>query len=165
MLTVEVILSGRQPNRASRTSIDSFSTSRMLQDAIDLADIELCRRLIDEGASLSIGFDGCGCSPLLHLLLQSPLGKDKIEMVEFLVLQGASIEGVAGHRWPVSWYTVFHFAADFGYTTLLQILLDKHPFALFELETLIHPLHLAVFFGHYECVQLIVRGYQRNGRK
>lgn len=166
MLTVEVILSGRQPNPASRTGIDSFSTSRMLQDAIDLADIELCRRLIDEGASLSIGFDGCGCSPLLYLLLQSPLGKDKIEIAEFLVLQGASIEGVAGHRWPANWYTVFHFAAEFGYTRLLQILLDKYPSSLFELEIIIHPLHIAVLSRHYECVQLIVHHCRReHGKK
>ncbi|KAL8751136.1 MAG: hypothetical protein Q9199_006624 [Rusavskia elegans] len=161
MLTVEVILSGRQPNPASRTSIDSFSTSRMLQDAIDLADIELCKRLIDEGASLSIGFDGCGCSPLLYLLHQSPLGKDKIEMAEFLATRDASIEGVVCQRWSHRGSTVFHYAADFAYTKLLQVLLDKHLSSFFELDTLIHPLHLAVLKGHYECAQLIIHYCQR----
>lgn len=134
----------------------------MLRVAIETVDIELCKRLAYYGTSLSTFFDECdGCTPLLYLLVQSPLHKDQIEMAEFLVLQGASIEGAAGHRWSENWYTVWHFVAEFGYTRLLQILLDRFPSLLFELETIIHPLHLAVLKGKYQCVQLFVHHCRR----
>ena len=134
----------------------------MLQVAIERADIELCKRLVCEGTSLSTCFDECdGCTPLLYLLMESPLCKHRLEMAEFLVLQGASIEGAAGHMWSENWYTVWHFVAEFGYTRLLQILLDRYPSSLFELETIIHPLHLAVFKRKYQCVQLFVHHCRR----
>ena len=129
----------------------------MLRVAIETVDIELCTRLAYGGTSLGTGLDGCdGCTPLLYLLSQSPLRNDQIEMAEFLILQGASIEGSAGHRLSENWFTVWHFITHFGYTRLLQILLDKYPSSLFELKTIIHPLHLAVLKGNYQCVQLIL---------
>ncbi len=137
----------------------------MLRVAIETVDIELCKRLACEGMSLSTRFDECdGCTPLLYLLSQSPLRHDQIEMAEFLILQGASIEGAAGHRWSENWYTVWHFITHCGYTRLLQILLDKYPSSLFELKTIIHPLHLAVLKGNYQCVQLILHHCQTQPR-
>lgn len=152
---------GKQSPTAPRSVRDSQRASAMLQVAIEKVDIELCKRLAYEGTSLSTCFDECdGCTPLLYLLQQSPFRNDQIEMTEFLILQGASIEGAAGHRWSRDWYTVWHFITEFGYTRLLQILLHKYPSSLFELETIIHPLHLAVLNGNYQCVQLILHHCQ-----
>ena len=137
----------------------------MLRVAIERVDIELCKRLACEGTSLSTCFDGCdGCTPLLYHLLQSPFRKHQIEMAEFLILQGASIEGAAGHMWSENWYTVWHFVAEFGYAQLLQLLLDRYPSSLFELKTKIHPLHLAVLKGKYQCVKLILHHFQNQPR-
>ena len=137
----------------------------MLRVAIETVDIKLCTRLAFEGTSLSTRFDECdGCTPLLYLLSQSPLRNDQIEMAEFLILQGASIEGAAGYRWFENWFTVWHFITYFGYARLLQILLDRYPSSLFELKTIIHPLHLAVLKGNYQCVQLILHHCQTQPR-
>ena len=132
----------------------------MLRVAIRRVDIELCKQLANEGTSLSTCFDN-GCTPLLYLLVQSPLRKDQVDMAEFLVLSGASIEGAAGHRWSKGWYTVWHFVAEFGYARLLQILLNRYPSSLFKLETIIHPLHLGVLKRKYQCVQLFVHHCRR----
>lgn len=143
----------------------------MLKVAIDMGDLEFCQRLIDEETCLSTGFDECdGCRPLLYLLYQSPLDEDRIKMAELMALSGASIKGTTcaklleennGYRD----YTVLHYAALFAYPGLLRNLLEKNSSSIFQLQTSIHPLHLAVFSAHLECVQLILDNYRRNDGK
>lgn len=53
-------------------------------------------------------------------------------------------------------YSVFHYAASFGYIQLLQILLAKYPKRIFELEDPLHPIHLAIAGGQRDCVLLIL---------
>lgn len=62
-------------------------------------------------------------------------------------------------------YTVFHYAARFGYLRLLGILLEKHPMRIFEVEDPVHPFHLAVLAGQYECVVLIIEHFLKIGER
>ena len=90
--------------------------SEALKVAIELADIEFCKQVIEDGAELSQGFSAChGSMPLLYALRQSPIDGVRLEIAEFLALQGASIEGSTCGLWKTIGYTVFHYAACFGY--------------------------------------------------
>lgn len=137
--------------------------SGALKLAIDLAELELCKRAVEDGASLSVGFRECqGCTPLLYALHRSPLKQAQLDIVELLVVRGASIEGTACNLCKNKGFTVLHYAATFGYLQLLQMLLNKHPMAMIELRTAVHPIHLACFWGHLGCVELMVNHHQKH---
>ena len=151
-----------------------------LKVAIDSVDIDLCKSIIEDGTDLSLGFDSCqGCSPLLYALhrIHNPQEypskslyagtidpqRPSIEIAETLVLKGASVEGSACSASRTVGYTVFHYAARFGYVQFLRILFDKHPLTVFELKCSVHPIHLAILAGHYECVELIFDHFREKG--
>ncbi|KAL8835784.1 MAG: hypothetical protein Q9170_003178 [Blastenia crenularia] len=136
--------------------------SRALKVAIDIADVALCKEIIEDGVDLSIGFaEGQGYRPLLYILRISPLKRPAVEIAEFLASRAASIEGSICDASPVRGYTVIHFAAAFNYFSLLQILLDKHPMAILELKTHVHPIHLATQHGNIDCAKLLIDHYRR----
>lgn len=137
--------------------------SRQLQVAIEVADIDLCQRLVDDGADLSMGFDVCQwCTPILYALRYSPRTGNRLQIIELLAGKEPSTKRVACDL-PGSMrgYTTLHYAAAFGHLRLLQILLDKSPMMIFELGTSVHPFHLAILEGHYDCVEMIVAHYKR----
>ncbi|KAL9025441.1 MAG: hypothetical protein Q9196_005738 [Gyalolechia fulgens] len=137
--------------------------SETLRVAIDLADTGLCQRVIKDGASLQLGFDVChGCAPLLYALGDRPLDGARLEMVELLARKGPPIRNTTCElKAKTRGFTALHYAATFGYCHLLEILLNKDPIMILELGTSVHPFHLAVLEGHYDCVELIVTHYGR----
>lgn len=55
-----------------------------------------------------------------------------------------------------------HYAAAFGYTHLLRILLEKHPAAIFEIRNTVHPIHVAAEHRRFECIELLVKYHRRH---
>lgn len=135
--------------------------------AIDRADIGRCKKLVENGASLNLGFSECpGCSrPLLYALHMSPLSRTQLDIVELLAMRGASIAGLSCGFSAPKGRSVLHYAAEFGYLELLKILLDKHPMAIFELRTTVHPIHLATWYGHSDCVECLVDYHKQHSGK
>ena len=101
---------------------------------------------------LRSGFGGCpGCTPLLY-----SLHKSRIAIAEYLVSQGASIEGDTCQGWTSRGFTAFHYAAVSGSVELLRLLLDKAPSEIYVRRDPIHPVHLAVLEDRAECVKLML---------
>ncbi|KAI4178117.1 MAG: hypothetical protein LQ348_005686, partial [Seirophora lacunosa] len=74
----------------------SRQLSKALKVAIDRADIGRCKKIVENGASLNLGFSECqGCRPLLYALQNVPRSRVRYEIVEFLAMRGASIEGLS----------------------------------------------------------------------
>ena len=144
-----------------------WQKSESLRVAIDLVDIDLCKSIIEDGTDLRLGFDSCqGCRPLLYALHKTIDSKRaSLDIVETLLLEGASIEGSACEAWETVGYTVFHYAARFGYVHFLRTLFDKYPMMIFEIECPVHPIHLAVLAGQYECVGMIMDHFIEKGEK
>ena len=120
--------------------------------AIDINDMELCKRLVENGADLKSGFKFClGCTPLLYSLV-----KDRPEIADFLVSHGASITGQTCQKWRSRGYTPLHYAACDGNLGLLECLLNRGALELIDVGSPVHPIHLAAANGHTECVEKIL---------
>lgn len=117
-----------------------------------MGDLEFCTRLVENGADLQSGFEGCmGCTPLLY-----SLQKKQYAIAEYLVSQGASTAGSTCERWPTRGFTAFHYAATLGSVELLRLLLEKAPSKIYVSHDPIHPIHLAVLEDNAECVKLML---------
>ena len=117
-----------------------------------MGDMELCKRLIEDGVDLDSGFTFClGCTPLLYSLIK---GKPKI--AEFLVSHGASITGQTCQYWSSRGYTPLHYAASRGDSSLLNCLLNRGALDLIDMRTPVHPIHLATANGHTKCVEMML---------
>lgn len=153
-------------NLDKNTASRSRQLSKALKVAIDRADIGRCKKIVENGASLNLGFSECqGCRPLLYALQNVPRSRVRYEIVEFLAMRGASIEGLSCGLSAPKGRSVLHYAAEFGYLELLHILLDKHPMAIFELRTTVHPIHLATEHGHLDCVEYLVYYHKQHSGK
>ena len=120
--------------------------------AIDIDDMELCKRLIDNEEDLDSGFTFClGCTPLLYSLI-----RNRPEMAEFLVSHGASITGQTCQKYGTWGYTPLHYAACSGHLGLLRRLLNRGALELIDMRSPVHPIHLAAANGHTECVEMIL---------
>ena len=120
--------------------------------AIDLGDMELCKRLVENGEDLESGFTFClGCTPLLYSLI-----KFRPDIAEFLVSHGASITGQTCRNWSSRGYTPLHHAAHCGYLSLLKCLLNKGALELIDIRSPVHPIHLAAANNHTKCVEMIL---------
>ena len=120
--------------------------------AIDVGDIELCKRLVENGADLESGFAFClGCTPLLYSLLSL-----QPKIAEYLARHGASITGQTCQKWASRGYTPLHYAASHGYLSLLNCLLDRGALKLIDMQSPVHPIHLAAANGHTKCVEIIL---------
>ena len=91
-----------------------------------------------------------GCSPLLY-----SLARGRHAIAEYLVAHGASIAGSTCELPPTRGFTVFHYAAVWD-VKLLRLLLEKAPSELNVMHDPIHPIHLAVFSGNADCLELIL---------
>ena len=120
--------------------------------AIDVGDMDLCKRLIEDGTDLESGLAFClGCTPLLY-----SLATDQREIAEFLVRHGASITGQACQNWSSRGYTPLHHAACDGNLGLLECLLNRGALGLIDERSPVHPIHLAAANGHTKCVEMIL---------
>ena len=120
--------------------------------AIDIGDIELCKRIIESGTDLEAGIEGCsGCTPLLY-----SLHKDQCSISRYLVSQGCSTRGSTCEMWGTRGFTALHYAAAYGDVELLVLLLEKSPSEVFLNLDPIHPIHLAILQNNDDCVKYIL---------
>ena len=126
--------------------------SQALKVAIDLGDMQLCTRLVQNGIDLGAAIEGCsGCTPLLY-----SLHKERYAISKYLVSEGAIIAGSTCKLWASEGYTAFHYAAASGEAELLRSLLEKDPCEIFLDCDPIHPIHLAVLQNKANCVKCIL---------
>ena len=120
--------------------------------AIDIGDIEFCKRLVQSGTDLGAGIEGCsGCTPLLY-----SLHNEQYAISEYLVSEGAITTGSTCDIWQTKGYTALHYAAACGEAELLRLLLEKGPSEVFSDHDPVHPIHLAVLQNNADCVKLIL---------
>ena len=100
-----------------------------------------------------------GCTPFLY-----SLEKGKNAIAKYLVSQEASIMGTICENWPTRGFTAFHYAALADSVVLLQLLLEKAPSEIYNSQSPIHPIHLAVLNNNAECVKLML-DHASEGRK
>ena len=133
--------------------------SQPLRAAIELGNLEICRRIIQEGVDLDAGYPDCnGCTALLYCL-----HRQKPKIAEYIAIQGASPVGkVCGHCNPDG-LSGFHLAASLNYSGLLKILLELQSSQYRNLKHSAHPLHSAVMNQAAECVALII-DHAENGK-
>lgn len=133
--------------------IVSQRASIPLKTAIDLRDVELCRRVVEDGANMDAGYEEClGCTPLLYTLHYQNVE----EIAVYLVSQGASIRGRSCGKNGTKGYSAFHYAASLGFVNLLRLLLGQDKEGLSQRHVPFHPIHLAIANGHNVCVQMIL---------
>ena len=140
------------PSLGPKSLSKSPRASEALKVAIDVGDMDLCKRLIEGGTDLESGLAFClGCTPLLY-----SLATDQREIAEFLVRHGASITGQACQNWSSRGYTPLHYAARDGNLGLLECLLNRGALGLIDERSPVHPIHLAAAHGHTKCVEMIL---------
>ncbi|KAF6222560.1 hypothetical protein HO133_000605 [Letharia lupina] len=147
-----------EQNEEPNTHTDSqrpgktHGASEALKIAVDIGDLKLCTRLVENGADLRSGFKWCmGCTPLLY-----SLHKDQHAISEYLVSQGAPTAGSTCEFFPTRGFTAFHYAAARGSVQLLRLLLEKAPSEMYANHDPIHFLHYAVLENNTECVKLML---------
>ena len=130
----------------------SGRASEPLRLAIDIGDYELCKRLVEEHENINSGFPSCsGCTPLLY-----SLHLQRFDMAEYLLSQGAAVGGTTCQTYRTRGYTAYHYAAAFGLTRLMELLLDRAEVRPSRYCRPIHSLHLAVINNHIDCVKLLL---------
>ena len=123
-----------------------------LKVAIDLGDLDLCRRIVETDPAVNLEDDlWPGLTPLLYSLHtgQTAIG-------EYFVSTNASTAGTAGESLTTRGYDAFHYAAGFGFPGVLRALLEKDVKTVLSDYTPVHPIHLAVANGHAMCVSLLI---------
>ena len=145
------------PSQRPKSLAKSPRASEALKLAIDLGDMEICKRLIESEEDLESGFSFClGCTPLLYSLIMK-----RPEIAEFLASHGASITGQTCRNWSSEGYTPLHYAACDGYLGVLECLLNRGALELIDQGTPVHPIHLATANGHTKCVEMMLdQSYQ-----
>ena len=130
----------------------SRRASEPLWLAITIGDYELCKRLVEDQENINTGFPACsGCTPLLY-----SLHLRRFDIAEYLLSHGAAVGGKTCESYPTRGFTAFHYAAAFGPTKLLALLLDRAEESPSQFCRPIHPLHLAVLNNHIKCVKLLL---------
>ena len=120
--------------------------------AIDIGDLELCKRLVENGTNLDIEIRDCmGCKAFLY-----SLHKGQYAVAKYLLCQGASIAGSTCEAWPTRGFNAFHYAAVLDSSELLRLLLEKSPSEIYVGSDPIHPVHLAVLNGNAECLEVML---------
>ena len=140
------------PSHGPKSLSRSPRASEALKVAIDMSDMELCKRLLENGADLESGFTFClGCTPLLY-----SLSIGRLEIAEFLVSHGASLTGQTCRYCSSRGWTPLHYAAADGYLGLLKCLLNRGALKLIDMRSPVHPIHLAVANKRIKCVEMIL---------
>ena len=114
-----------------------------LRLAIELGDVKLCQRLLEEASNNENGFLDYQCDR------HSALGEQNIVGEHMQITYAGKGEKVKG-------YTLFHYAASIGKVEVLKILFEKAPRDILRCCQPIHPIHLAIIGGHESCVDLIM---------
>ena len=133
--------------------------------AIELGDLDLCRRAVEGGANTDLGYEVCQwCTPLLYLLQRAKGQATSLKIAEYLILQGAIVAGSTCGLSVFKGYTAFHYAATLNDVRLLRVLLERYPVDILMANASLHPIHLAVASGKFECVKLIIEHSKRHSR-
>ena len=120
--------------------------------ATDVGDIKLCTRLVHEGVDYESGIEVCkGCTALLY-----SLHKRQYAIAKYLIYQGATTAGSTCDLKKTIGYTALHYAAAYGQSELLRLLLAKSPNEIYLNHDSVHPIHLAILRGDADCVNLIL---------
>ena len=120
--------------------------------AVDVGDIKLCTRLVQDGADFESGIEECkGCTPFLY-----SLHKEQYDISKYLVAEGATTAGSTCDMWQTRGFTALHYAVASGEAELLRLLLERSPCQVFLDHDQIHPIHLAVLYDRADCVRLIL---------
>ena len=120
--------------------------------AIDVGDINFCARLVQEGVDLESRIEACkGCTALLY-----SLHNRQYAISEYLVSEGATTAGSTCDMGETKGYTALHYAAAYGQSELLRLLLEKSPNEIYLNHDPVHPIHLAVLQDNADCVNLIL---------
>ena len=126
--------------------------SEPLRVAIEMGDLDMCKRIVQQGVDLDAGYRNCnGCTPLLY-----SLHLRRLAIAEYLALEGAAPAGKICHDFNPLGLSAFHLGAEFNYLELLRILLERHLNQYLHLTDPIHPFHLAIAFQATECVSLMI---------
>ncbi|KAF7888032.1 uncharacterized protein EAF02_002573 [Botrytis sinoallii] len=121
-----------------------------IEDAIIRQDLSTLKYLLQNGDSIE-GACFCGCSPLLKAFVRS----SSREIIHYLLDNRASLSGVVTctEQLPTSGFTPLHYAALLGDEQIMEkILTLGKPTP----QQKVHPLHVAAYNGHSECVRLLL---------
>ncbi|MCJ1246909.1 Ankyrin repeat domain-containing protein 44 [Trapelia coarctata] len=137
----------------NRTSL----LSEGLAAAIKRKDVPGCEKLIEYGADPRARIPQCKCTPLILALesnRQETLTPESYQIARLLVENGAPLDASACEEMGFPMYTPIHYAALFGSSELLELLLRKgsRKLAAFPLT----PLHLAAAARHTECMTVLL---------
>ncbi|TGO80148.1 hypothetical protein BELL_0014g00180 [Botrytis elliptica] len=137
---------------AAETDIVDGNTyvSVAIEDAIIRQDLSTLKYLVQNGDSIE-GTCFCGCSPLLEAFVRS----SSREIIHYLLDNGASLTGVVTctEQLPTSGFTPLHYAALLGDEQIMEkILTLGKPTP----QQKVHPLNIAAYNGHLECVRLLL---------
>ena len=131
--------------------------SEPLRVAIDIGDLDLCKRIVQQGLDLEATYEALcskdcnGITPLLYSInAQQPA------IAEYLALEGANPAWKSCSHATFREHSAFHHAASYNYVGLLRILSERHPIQFLHLTYPIHPIHLAVVYQAPECVSLML---------
>ena len=96
---------------------------RALRVGIQLHNVELCKRIVQEGVDLNATYSArSALTPLIHSLQEK-----QQSIAEYLALKGACPSGPLCKASSPLGYSAFHYAAKLNYYELFRILLDLHP--------------------------------------
>ena len=115
--------------------------------AVDRHDLEQCKQLVVDGASL---FEQCSrvtqMTPFLHALYM-----EQLPIARYVLEKGASCNGITPDHLPTQSYTALHYCAALGDKAIL----DSCPGLIF-VATDVHPVHPAIILQQNEIVQIML---------
>ena len=126
--------------------------SAPLKVAIEIGDLRLCKRIVDDQVDLNVSLPGCDtCTPLIYSLIHI-----QEQIANYFVSQNASLDVVACPETRYHGWNPFHFVTTYGWDKLLVLMLEKYPQGLRRGDSPVHPIHLAVIDGHKACLDVIL---------
>lgn len=135
---------------AKKDQETSAKATKALAGAITNGDLDMCRRLINDGATINQSIDGSeGCT-----LFVSALAQSSIAIASLLLDAGVDVKGQLCPKHPLRHYTAVHIAAKFGFDGILQRLLELDPPKLGEFP--LDPIHIAAAEDQLPSLQLLL---------